>query len=156
MKGPKTWIATVNRAGAVIYATGPRGRRLTLIDTFVSEEGRLRTRDVYADRGGRFACDGARGGSGDLDTDLNHQAGQRLAKEVVARLESGRQAHAFDHLVVVAAPMMLGMLRDEMPRPLMQLVLAELDKDLANLKPHDLQQRLLALVSDLPRARGFR
>jgi len=53
-----------------------------------------------------------------------------FAHQVVLTLESGRNAHEFDKLVVIAGPHVIGLLREAMPKPLAALIVAEIVKDL--------------------------
>lgn len=143
------WILTADRGGARVYATrSPGCVELESVLDVGSEEGRLTYGEVYADRQGRFAGDGAHGGSGDRRQDLAHQAADRLAHRLVAWLESARNAGRFEELMIMAAPMMLGTLRGVLPRPLSHLVTREVAKDVANLNEADRRAQVRAFARE--------
>lgn len=70
----------------------------------------------------------------------------RLARHVVAALQSEWSKGAFDRIVVAAGPKMLGALRKAMPKGLAQNITAEVDKDLSNIPAHDLARHLAHLA----------
>jgi protein required for attachment to host cells len=72
--------------------------------------------------GNRHAVDGER-------STQRHET-EMFAKEVARALDGGRTRHEFDRLVLIAAPRMLGMLRDALPAPCQAVVAAEVAKDL--------------------------
>lgn len=74
--------------------------------------------------GNRHAVDGER-------STQRHET-EMFAKQVARALDGGRTRHEFDRLVLIAAPRMLGMLRDALPAPCQAVVAAEVAKDLAH------------------------
>lgn len=70
----------------------------------------------------------------------------RLARHVVAALQSEWSKGAFDRIVVAAGPKMLGALRDAMPRDLAHRIAAEVNKDLSDIPAHDLARHLDSLA----------
>lgn len=54
---------------------------------------------------------------------------QRFAAELVERLGAGRMTGAFQHLILVAPPHFLGLLRESLDAPTSAMVRATLDKD---------------------------
>ena len=66
----------------------------------------------------------------------------RFAQRIADRLEHARNAHAFDRLVLVAAPAFLGLLRLSFGAPLRSLVSLEVDKDYTALRPDQLRAHL--------------
>ena len=72
--------------------------------------------------GNRHAVDGERS---------THRHGLELfAKEVARTLDGARTRNEFDRLVLIAAPRMLGMLREALPTTCRSVVAAEIPKDL--------------------------
>jgi protein required for attachment to host cells len=74
-----------------------------------------------------------------------HEA-RAFVSELSARLERGRSEHAFERLVLVAPPKLLGKLRAALPDTLSALVAATLPKDLAHGSDDDLRARLADLI----------
>jgi protein required for attachment to host cells len=78
------------------------------------------------------------------------EAEHRFAKEVVRSLERGLVEGAFHHLVLVAPPRLLGMLRENLTVGLAACVRASEPKDYAHLAEHELEQRVRELVRIWP------
>jgi len=89
-------------------------------------------RDQGASRPGRRPDGGVQQRSAMEDTDWHELAKERFAHELSDILY--RRAHAgdFDRLVLVAAPAVLGRLRDEMHKEVLDRVVAEVPKTLTN------------------------
>lgn len=73
--------------------------------------------------GNRHAVDGER-------STQRHET-QLFAKQVCQALDGARTRQEFDRLVIIAAPRMLGMLREALPAPCQAVVAAEVAKDLS-------------------------
>lgn len=58
-----------------------------------------------------------------------------FAKEVARRIEAGRARHEFDKLVLVAAPKMLGLLRQSLPTTSQSLLAETICKDIVHQGP---------------------
>ena len=71
--------------------------------------------------GNRHAVDGER-------STQRHET-ELFAKQVCQALDGARTRHEFDRLVIIAAPRMLGMLRESLPAPCQAVVAAEVAKD---------------------------
>lgn len=91
--------------------------------------------DTVTDRPGSFRGGAIAGSeSGEPHQDHRHHTADNFAREVVAKLEAGRQNGDFRQLILIAAPLFLGALRDAMSRPLQQMVEYEIDKDYTHLE----------------------
>ena len=55
----------------------------------------------------------------------------RFAGEVVHQLEQGRAADQFEHLILIAEPRFLGLIRKALKPALEQRITLEIDKDLS-------------------------
>ena len=87
-------------------------------------------RELETDRPGR-RFGGAHGNRHAVDGERSTQRHetQLFAKQVCQALDSARTRHEFDRLVIIAAPRMLGMLREALPAPCQAVVAAEVAKD---------------------------
>ncbi len=67
-----------------------------------------------------------------MEPDHSEKANIRanFAKSIADELELSRQMHRFSHLILVAAPAMLGELRAQLSAETAKLVRDELDKDM--------------------------
>lgn len=78
--------------------------------------------------GNRHAVDGER-------STERHEA-EQFAKAVARTLDGARTRNEFDRLVLIAAPRMLGLLRNALPAPCRSAIAAEVAKDLVR---HDIE-----------------
>jgi protein required for attachment to host cells len=93
-------------------------------------------RELETDRPGRRfgGTDGNRHAvDGERSTERHEM--ELFAKEVARTLDGARVRHEFDHLVLVAGPRMLGLLREALPDPCRSVVVAEVAKDLVHQDP---------------------
>lgn len=109
---------------------------------FVHPESQLAQQDTETDRPGRFKAKGSALHSGEAEKDFKHQTAEHFARELVDYLEKARQENQFDRLILIAAPLFLGVLRTTLTAPLRQLVAMELDKDYTKLKPEEIRKHL--------------
>lgn len=74
------------------------------------------------------------------DTAGSHEDGGEhgFARQLVATLETGRQQHSFERLVLVASPKFLGQLRGELPPSLAACVVKSFDSDYTNMSDAEL------------------
>lgn len=101
------------------------------------------SREINADRPGRsFDRSGSGRHAMEPRTDPKRFAKAGLAHEIAQLLDAERKKNAFDALVVVAPPQFLGDLRSTMPKPVRDLIVAEVNKDLSKLAPHQLSEQL--------------
>ena len=108
--------------------------------------GRLKDTDLETDRAGRRfgGAGGVSHGQGPAQGHHHGVDGERstlqhdltlFAKEVGRRIDADRVGHKFDKLVIVAAPKMLGLIRQSIPAPVQSMVAGEIAKDLVNHGP---------------------
>jgi protein required for attachment to host cells len=121
--------------------------------------GRLKDTDLETDRAGRRygGAQGVSHGQGQAQGHHHGVDGERstllhdltlFAKEVGRRIDADRVGHKFDKLVIVAAPKMLGLLRQAIPTPVQSMVAGEVPKDLVNHGPQ-------AILDAIPRDAFF-
>jgi protein required for attachment to host cells len=126
-----TWILTADRSKAIIYqAQWPELQKLDEACYLIHAEGASRPEDVQSDRPGRFAAFGVPRQSGEPATDFRHRTARDFAIRLVERLEQGRANNQFGRLILIAPPLLLGVLRDVLPSPLAKRLVLELGKDL--------------------------
>lgn len=103
----------------IFRAEGLRGG-LEEVATLTHPEARLHERDLVTDDPGQDV------------SPRGHEA-DRFAREVAHWLERAVSDGRFRHLVICAAPKMLGRLRQQLPARVKDIVRLELDKDLSRL-----------------------
>lgn len=118
------------------------GAPLSLRTTLENPAGGMKDIELETDRAGRRfgGASGVRHGSGPQQAHHHGVDGERsterhelslFAKEVAQKIDSDRVKHEFDRLVIIAAPKMLGLLRQELPETCKGVVAGEISKDLA-------------------------
>jgi protein required for attachment to host cells len=140
-----TRLVLADQSEARFYEVDAIGGALRPVGTLSDPKARLHDRDLKSDRPGRVFDHaygtGHRRGSvahhatGGEETPRRHEA-FAFASRIAQSLETARNAHEFDQLVVMAGPRFMGMLRQAMPKHLQDLVVAEVIKDLMH-EPED-------------------
>ena len=147
MKFKTIWIAVADGARARFYRSNAGGTRIEPALDFELVGDRRPSREMVTDRPGRTKDRAAHGRHAmEPGTDPHVHEQQALALQVAELLDEHRKKNAFDELIIVAPPKMLGFLREAMPEPLRRLVRKEEAKDLTKLSPTELPARLAQLV----------
>ncbi|MEZ6131448.1 MAG: host attachment protein [Planctomycetaceae bacterium] len=127
---PVTWIVVADRSRArILSAMSGDCADLCEVEDLVNPVGALKASEVAADGQGYHA-----GRPGYLEaceprTDHEHKTAEPFAQQIVSRLEAGRNSQQFGHLILIAAPLFLGILRQKLSQPLARMVELEVDKD---------------------------
>lgn len=139
----RKWIIVADRAGARLFRFDDRERALEQLRDIDHDDGRLRNREIDADRQGiANQSQGTGQGAMAREHDATEQLAVRFAGELAELLREGRVENAYDELVLVAPPAFLGALREALDGPTRDRVVASLDKDLAQVPEHELRARL--------------
>jgi protein required for attachment to host cells len=137
MKQPRTWILLADGAQARIIrqlkAEPESGERQADL-AYEFEKDSLRA--IMSDRPGRsFSSHDARRSAMEYRSDPVREQQKVFAGLLIADLEKRLQVGEFDRLAVIAEPRMLGLIRERLAKPLRDVVIAQIDKDLNRL-PH--------------------
>jgi len=119
---------------------------LTARGSLINESGGKKDIELETDRPGRRygGTNGVSHGSGQVQGHHHGVNGERsteqhdltiFAKEVARRIDAGRARNEFDKLVLVAAPKMLGLLRQSLPTPSQSLLAEAISKDIVHQGP---------------------
>jgi protein required for attachment to host cells len=151
-----TRVVLADQAEACFYDVEPVGGTLRSVGTLSDPDARLHDRDLKSDRPGRVFDHAqgtlhrrgavARHATGGEETPRRHEA-FAFASRIARQLESGRNAHEFDQLVVIAGPRFMGMLRAAMPRHVLELVVVEVLKDMMHEPEHVIRAHLPVTVT---------
>lgn len=130
-----TWVVIADRAVARIFEQcGGPDAELRAVSTLRHPQSRERMSDEVTDSPGSFRGGAITGSeSGDPNVDYRHHTAEEFAREVVAHLEVARQSGQFGNVILVAAPLFLGELRNALSPQLGRLVKHELAKDYTHL-----------------------
>ena len=137
-----TWIIVADASRARIFEKAS-SKELHERETLTHPESRMHEQDITSDLPGRaFDSSGeGRHAMGSKHEPKQHEK-QEFAKQVADHLDKARTENRLANLVVIAAPGMLGLLRDALSAETSKLVSAEVDKDLTQHSVHDIQQHL--------------
>lgn len=143
----KTWVAVVNRCEARFFeinekkaiANGRNHDRLKIVKKLENPKGRLRNRDINADRPGfsraRFAFTGTHRVKSQEPTE---RVAEMFAKNISEELERAYNDHLFQNLILVGEPHFLGLVRAALSKNTLNSISNTLRKDLVNVPDHDL------------------
>jgi len=101
-------------------------------------------REQTANRRGRVQESHGSGVSAYQETDFHELQKERFAADLAERLYKMAHDGAYDRLVLVASPQVLGVVRDEMHREVADKLVATIDKTLTNHPLHEIEK----IVSD--------
>lgn len=139
-----TWILTADSSRARIFELSQDDGHLQEIEDMLNPEGRLMDQEINAEPKGRFYGKGERvmGHTAESDVEPTQKAAERFSKRVADHLDHCRNEHRFDKLRVVAAPRMLGLIRENMSKEVQKMVEEEVAKDISSMKEHDMEEYL--------------
>ncbi|MGF1641380.1 MAG: host attachment protein [Rhodospirillales bacterium] len=148
MRATRTWVVIADgaRARIAVNEGAGKGLRPALRRDFAAS--RLPTSDLVSDRPGRYAGGGAVASHGvEPQTDRHDHEKTQLVRDVAAAIERGADRRAFDRLVLVAPPAILGKLRTALKARTRRLIAAEIGKDLTRLSLREMPQHLADAIA---------
>ncbi len=126
-----TWVVVADAARSRIFSSLGGKRPLVELEVLTHPVARIAERELGSDEPGRsFDSHGqGRHAMGNRGAIKQHET-EEFARRIAARLDAARKEDAFQHLILVAPPVMLGALREHLPAPTAKRLFYELDKDL--------------------------
>ncbi len=144
-KGTLALIA--DGAKAILYRNDGGVDDITLAVRWQMEQENPPTHEQGTDTPGRTQASAGTGRSAYSETDLHKLAESDFAKQTADRLEEALGQASDADVIVVAAPRVLGVLRNHYGRATRNQLVAEIDKDLTN-APRDRVADLLSAYVD--------
>jgi protein required for attachment to host cells len=130
------WVVVADASRAKIYSRQQRRGQMELVQSLAEPAARAKQGDFDADAPGRsFDSQGDGRHAMEPDHTAKEHLRETFAHEIAAVLESARNNHRIEQLVVVAAPAMLGALRTQFSDATRKLVVTEISKDVTNEEP---------------------
>lgn len=106
---------------------------------------------IMSDKPGRsFASVGPGRSAMEYASDPVKEAKRAFVAQAIELLHQHFMKHSFTHLAIIAEPVILGMLREDLPADLAAVVIAEMPKNLLHERP----QALRRIVSEFVFAQG--
>ena len=139
LKRGVTWVVVADSTQADIYSRAKRFSQLEAVQSLSEPSARSKEKDLITDAPGRSFDSGGKGRHA-METDHTEKQNLRIkfADRIADLLKSARQEGRFKHLVLVAAPALLGELRAQLDDATAKLVRDEIDKDMTAATPDDI------------------
>lgn len=144
----RSWVLVADSSRAILYEAPTKAAPLQQREVLVHPEGRLHNGDLVSDAPGRDTGGAPGLGPRVMDDQVSPKTQESLvfANALVEKLEKGRNANAFDALILVAPPRFLGILRDNLTHELNQMVVETVAKDLVRETPEKIRNHLQTLL----------
>jgi protein required for attachment to host cells len=126
---PTRWIVVADRSRARIFAAQETQARFEEIADFANPEGRSKDGEIGTYVSGEGARPGPR--TAPQQDSLSDHSVDTFSHDLAQYLEKARTEHRYDSLYLIAAPKLLGSLRNAMSVDVRKLVAGESDKDVA-------------------------
>jgi len=138
-----TWIIVADGSRARLFEASSSSSEIFETETLAHPETRLHEQDLTSDLPGRAFDTGGEGrhAMGSSVEPKKHEV-EEFARQVASHLDKARTDNRFNHLILIAAPAMLGELRNTLSAETKKLVGTEIDKDLTQHSIEDIQQHL--------------
>lgn len=140
-----TWVLVADEAIARLLEKPRKGNELQPMEELTDPDAHARERELHNGPHGRRAGAGGGGNSqatvpaGDSE---RHNHAQLFAARIAQRLLEHRREKHFDEIHIVAAPRLLGYLRQAFHQEVSNAIVDTLNKDLIHESNADLMQRL--------------
>jgi len=146
----RLWILVADRSQARLFQRNKPQDGIHLIQKLDHPEGRMKEREINSDRPGRafHSADIQRSGYSP-DLSATDQVGKSFAQSLAALLDQGRNQSRYERIVLVAAPRMLGWIRDSLSDLTQALVIESWDKDLSYLSEDQVIEYLEKGLKDI-------
>jgi len=137
------WVLVADSTRARIFTVDTASSPLDEIETLTHAEGRLHDREMTSDLPGKIKSEGGAGGHAfEQPTDPKKHEADSFAHHVAHYLEAARNANKFEHLLIIADPSFLGLLRNQLSEHIKKQVSFELDKNITTLSADDIRTHL--------------
>lgn len=142
----KTWVLLAQRANARLYEQEKTGGELRRVQEIPHPEGRLKNREITADKSGRLFDSFHTRHTVSKSPEPKEQMAREFAQHLAQILQHGRTANSYQSLVLVAEPQFLGELRAALDPHTAALVSGSLAKDLLDIPDRELPGHLEGLL----------
>jgi protein required for attachment to host cells len=139
----RTWIVVAHRAGARILAHDGPGKELVLVEAIDHPEGRKLEGEIDSDRAGILHGPARTGGHAAQKHQTSHDhIAETFARALAGRLQEALRRNRFAHLVLVAEPRFLGLLKGVLDGTTAKVVNGTVGKDLAATRADEIARHL--------------
>jgi protein required for attachment to host cells len=145
----KSWVLVCDGSKALMFQNVGDALALNLKVVDVAFEPHPASRELGTERPPRVHESMGNSRSAVRSVDLHQEAEATFLRGVAARLDEVVRSNGVKHLILVAAPRALGVLRDHLTPGVRAVLAAEVAKDLARLPTTEIEKHLTAM-SQLP------
>ena len=148
MKPVKTCILVADGAHARVYLNDGPGHGISEMKEYAKDIDLNASRDINADKPGRSFDSGGEGRHAmEPPTDAKRHAKGEFARGLAEKINTAMTAGEFDRLVLVAAPVTLGDLRQHLSKHASDNIHGEIAKDLTHANNKDLLAQLGSVLA---------
>lgn len=139
------WVVVADESSARLFETNKIRAELNEFETLTNPEARLHEAELVATKRGRAF--GSPGGGNrhtvEPPTSEREQAAIRFCKHIAERLEQGADSRAYNRLILLAPPDLLGRLRRELGQNAQARLDRSIGKDVVRAKPDEILKHLV-------------
>ncbi len=138
-----TWVVTADSSRARLFTCDGSKSELEEFETLTNPVARLPEQGIVSDRGGATFNGGSSGSHGvDGENGAKRHEIDRFAKTIGDRLYRAKTEKKYHKLYVVAAPSLLGLLRNHLHSEVSSALRGEVDKNLVVHTAEDIRKHL--------------
>lgn len=137
----QNWLLVANGSQANIFKYSAQGQSLERVNTLTNSAANQQDQDLVTDRPGIMSGGGKNiPGQSALTSEESptDRAKEDFAKTIATELDAARRQDKMHSLDIIAAPEMLGLIREKMDKNLAKLVDISISKDLLNKSEEEL------------------
>ena len=133
------WVVIANSNDSRIYHYDKNHSHLTLIKEINHPELKLKTSEIFtSDRPGKYKSNNSAHGAYSPHMDPKEVEIDKFSREIALELNKGRNAHAYDKLILITPPHMNGLIYKHLNQHVKNLVINNIQKDLQHFNDHEL------------------
>ena len=143
-----TWVLVSNAAEARLFKNEGCNTGLHLVQDWQHPDSRKHQDELVTDAGGRVQQSFAAGARPGIEWQTSPKEAEMLhfASELATYLSAARKQNAFQHLVLVASPHILGLLREKLDAPTSAMISGTLSKDYTYVGIEELSKHLAEVM----------
>lgn len=143
------WVLVADAAHAQVYESDVMFEQLLPLDSWVHPASRVKAADLVAgDRGAtREGPAGTIKSAFERHTDPHRATVDAFARELAGALRAGRVEHRYERLVLVAPPVFLGHLRQNLDHETSRSVVSAVSRDWFGVEARELAERVRSAVA---------
>ncbi len=138
-----TWVVVADSVEARFYALGKEHGTLVLVHHIEHPKGRLKITDLIETDIGRFHARGHYTGEAFEIRDPKNTELHFFANQVADYLNHGRNDHQYEHVILIAAPHLLGVLTESLNPHVHKMVSKRIHKDYTTLSVAELYKKAI-------------